>query len=162
MGRMTGAAGFKRDSVPSARGVPDAASTGFSYKNQSSNRYTGGVSGITQGSSIGMNQPTDDQLSGNGLGGYNNQSSPMKSARRSFTQRMAAAAGVEVNQSIDKDITNRPPLYVPTKREPLAGDSRVGLRDSLNAGGAIKVSYQPKTSFSYVPSAEAAVQQQKP
>lgn len=60
MGRMTGAAGFKRDSVPSSRGVPDAANTGFSYKNPSSSRYTGGASGNTQGSSFGVNQPTDD------------------------------------------------------------------------------------------------------
>ena len=35
MGRMTGAAGFKRDSVPQVRGVTDGASTGFSYKNPS-------------------------------------------------------------------------------------------------------------------------------
>ena len=82
--------------------------------------------------------------------------SPMKSARRSFTQRMAAGAGAtEVTASIEKDV--RPPLYVPSKRDPhVAG--RPGLRDSMNSGEAMRRqetgTYQPKTSFSYVPSAE--------
>ena len=58
--------------------------------------------------------------------------SPMKSARRSFTQRMAAAAGAEVTASIEKD--NRPPLYVPSKRDPHVS-GRPGLRDSMNSGG---------------------------
>ena len=45
MGRMTGAAGFKRDSV-------QGASSGFNYAM--------GGGGNTQTSSFGMNQPTDD------------------------------------------------------------------------------------------------------
>ena len=98
-----------------------------------------------------MNQPTDDQMSGSGIRPLNNQQSPIGSARRqSFNQRMAGAAGSTVNQSIEKD---RPPLYVPTKREPL-----VGLRDSLNASSN-NAQYQPKTGFGYVPSAEVAQQQ---
>ena len=59
MGRMTGAAGFKRDSVQgSARGIPNAGLTGFSYNDptNSTNKYAGG----TQSSSFGMNQPTED------------------------------------------------------------------------------------------------------
>ena len=78
------------------------------------------------------------------------QASPLNSARRSFTDKFA---GVTASATSVKEVDNRPPLYVPTKREPLAG--RVGLRDSLNGGDGGKVdSYQPKTSFSYVPSAE--------
>ena len=54
MGRMTGAAGFKRDSVAS-KGVPDAGLTGFSYNDPASAR-----GGVTQTSSFGINQPTED------------------------------------------------------------------------------------------------------
>ena len=44
MGRMTGAAGFKRDSVQgSARGIPNAGLTGFSYNDNSTNKYAGGT-----------------------------------------------------------------------------------------------------------------------
>ena len=64
MGRMTGAAGFKRESV-SSRGVPDPGLTGFTYNDPnkvsavgSTTRYTAG--GATQTSSFGVNQPTDD------------------------------------------------------------------------------------------------------
>lgn len=60
MGRMTGAAGFKRDSVAS-RGFPDPGLTGFSYNDPSSNR---GPASSTQTSKFGMNSPTDDQLPG--------------------------------------------------------------------------------------------------
>jgi hypothetical protein len=74
-----------------------------------------------------------------------------------------AASGVppthDVTANLEKD-NNRPPIYVPSKRDPANG--RVGLRDSLNgvlpprdSAGSI-ASYQPKTSFSYVPSAEVA------
>lgn len=75
----------------------------------------------------------------------------MKSARRSIQGRVAGAGSSEVNSSIDKD---RPPMYVPSRRDSGArGDGRgIGLRDSQN--GAPKTTYQPKTSFSYVPSAE--------
>ena len=85
MGRMTGAAGFKRDSV--------SGNTGFNYA---------GGPGNTQTSSFGMNQPTDDMSYSKmgGAGGYK-PSSPMKSGRRqSFSNRMA---GSEVTSSIDKD-----------------------------------------------------------
>ena len=85
------------------------------------------------------------------------QASPLNSARRSM-RMTAAGMGVgapELRASIEKD-NNRPPIYVPSRREPAQGRG-VGLRDSLNgglptAGGGS--SYQPKTSFSYVPSAE--------
>ena len=90
MGRMTGAAGFKRDSV-SSRGMPNPGLTGFTYNDPnaapSGNRYTPG--GTTQTSSFGMGgrEPTDDQFSNNtGMGGGGvKPASPMKSARRSFT-----------------------------------------------------------------------------
>ena len=128
MGRMTGAAGFKRDSVQ--------GSTGYNY--------AGGVPGNTQSSSFGMNQPTDDMsyTKMGGAAGYK-PSSPMKSGRRqSFSNRMASG---DVTASIDKD-SNRPPKYVPTKREP--GDRSSGLRDSMNSGGMPprgSAAYQPKT-----------------
>lgn len=60
MGRMTGAAGFKRDSIVS-RGVPDAGLTGFSYNDPNSNR---GPAGSTHTSHFGMSSPTEDQLPG--------------------------------------------------------------------------------------------------
>ena len=55
MGRMTGAAGFNRDSA-GGRGVPDPGLTGFSY-NAPSER---GMAGNTQTSTFGMNKPTED------------------------------------------------------------------------------------------------------
>ena len=63
MGRMTGAAGFKRDSV-SGRGVPNPGLTGFSYNDPnaptgSNSRYNPG--GATQTSSFGVGgNPSDD------------------------------------------------------------------------------------------------------
>jgi len=95
--------------------------------------------------------------------------SPKRSARRSIM-------GLEVGSSIDSHSTskydptttpkdNRPPAYVPSKRDPNAG--RVGLRDSLNSGlggqaaGSGEGGYKPKTSFSYVPSAELQQQQKQ-
>ena len=60
MGRMSGAAGFKRDSVAS-RGVPDPGLTGFTYNDPNSNR---GPAGTTQGSTFAINSPTDNQLPG--------------------------------------------------------------------------------------------------
>ena len=158
MGRMTGAAGFKRDNLNSGgNGPPNAGLTGFSFKDPSSTPKI--ASGNTQTSSFGVNNPTEDHLSGSG----------MNSTRHSFSQRVAAGlatSGVfpmnEVTSSItsiEKDI-NRPPIYVPTRRDP--GQGRVGLRDSLNGGLPPKdqtgsgTGYQPKTSFSYVPSIEVA------
>ena len=74
---------------------------------------------------------------------------PMKSGRRSL--RMAGGNTSEVNASLDKD---RPPLYVPQRRESgAAGEHRSRDQMNSNQGG-----YQPKTSFSYVPSAELAQQ----
>ena len=82
----------------------------------------------------------------------------MKSARRSFTQRMAGVAAADTRASGEKD--NRPPLYVPTKREPVIGNQRLSMKDtSLNAAQAS--GYQPKTSFGYVPSAEIAQKQKQ-
>ena len=51
--------------------------------------------------------------------GNSQTSSPMKSARRSYTQRMAGLTASDAKVSVEKD--NRPPLYVPTKREPVVG-----------------------------------------
>ena len=56
MGRMSGAAGFNRDNVPS-RGMPGAGSTGFSYQDPS-----GGTGGGRFGG--------DDQVNSGGMGGY--------------------------------------------------------------------------------------------
>lgn len=118
MGRMTGAAGFKRDSTAAG------SSTGFNYGG-------GPAAGNTQTSTFGMNQPTDDMKMGGAAGGFK-PASPMRSARRqSFSNRMAGAGGSDaVTSSIDKD--NRPPKYVPTKREPVGSDR---MRDSMNSSG---------------------------
>jgi len=131
---MTGAAGFKRDTLNSGgNGPPNAGLTGFSFKDPSSTPKM--ASGNTQTSSFGLNQPTEDQMSSTGIG----------SARRSFNQRVAAgmvASGVLPTHEITSSITsiekdsNRPPIYVPTRREPAQG--RVGLRDSLNGGVPLK------------------------
>lgn len=139
MGRMTGAAGFKRDSVASRGGAPDPGLTGFSYHDPNTPMLNPNKIGA---SALGVDKPTEDH-SGN---------SAMK---KSFTQRMGAGAGEAAGGD------NRPPKYVPSRRDP--ANARVGLRDSLNgsemaskndsAGGS---NYQPKTSFSYVPSAEIA------
>jgi len=90
MGRMTGAAGFKRDSVASRGGKPDPGLTGFTYNDPnatvSSNRN--GPAGLPQTSYFG-GVPADDQLPG----AYGmKQASPMSSSRRSFTSRVAAGA----------------------------------------------------------------------
>ena len=78
-GRMTGAAGFKRDNV-SGRGVPDPSLTGFSYKDPSApSSHRGGIAGNnTQSSSFGINPPNDDQLSGTGMGKAFQTASPAK------------------------------------------------------------------------------------
>ena len=95
MGRMSGAAGFNRDNVAS-RGMTGAGSTGFSYQDPSGGTGGGGRIGGEDG----------------GMGGYK-PSSPMKSGRRSL--RMAGGnTSSEVTASMDKD---RPPLYVPQRRE---------------------------------------------
>ena len=63
-----------------------------------------------------------------------------------------------MNQSMEK-VDNRPPVYVPSKRDPnVMGRAGGGLRDSMNGGDMLPRGdgYQPKTSFSYVPSAEVA------
>jgi len=66
MGRMTGAAGFKRDSVASRGhgGAPDPGLTGFSYNDPTTplmnpNR-PGAAAGSTHTSQFGMDKPTDD------------------------------------------------------------------------------------------------------
>ena len=76
---MTGAAGFKRENA-SGRGVPDAGLTGFSYKDPSGqSSHRGGIAGNnTQSSSFGINQPTDEQLSGSGMGKAFQTTSPAK------------------------------------------------------------------------------------
>ena len=50
---MTGAAGFKRDSV-SSRGVPNPGLTGFSYNDPNKSGVKNGA-GNTQSSSFGIN-----------------------------------------------------------------------------------------------------------
>ena len=74
---------------------------------------------------------------------------------------MAAAAASESTQAAEQR-ENRPPIYVPSRRD--EGQRRVGLRDSLN-GGEMPLrqdsGYQPKTQFSYVPSAEVAREQKQ-
>ena len=93
MGRMSGAAGFNRDNVPS-RGMPGAGSTGFSYQDP--------------GSGAGVSRFGGDEQVSTGGG------------RRSI--RMAGGnTASEVSASIDKD---RPPLYVPQRRESGADRSR--------------------------------------
>lgn len=52
MGRMTGAAGFKRDSVQGGGNGPNPGLTGFSF-NDPSSRHS--VASNTQGSSFGIN-----------------------------------------------------------------------------------------------------------
>ena len=73
MGRMTGAAGFKRDSVASRGGAPDPGLTGFTY-----------------------NDPNTPMMRPEKENAGSNVKSPIDSARRSFTQRMGAAAPAEV------------------------------------------------------------------
>ena len=101
MGRMTGAAGFKRDSVGGGN-MPNPGLTGFSYNDPSQPR----IGGTTQTSSFGM-QNQDEMNMGSGVKG----TSPMGSARR---MKMPS----EVTASIDSNTQNRPPVYVPTRRDP--------------------------------------------
>lgn len=151
-GRMSGAAGFKRDSVHSG--------TGFSYQHQpeTQTRYSG------IGGNFGVNQPTDDMASenrGSAIGHV--MGSPARSSRRNITQRnMSELQASMESGAAQKD---RPPLYVPTKREPGQGRT-VGLRESLNANNippkeSSAGAYQPKTPFSYQPSAEVQAQQKQ-
>ena len=89
-----------------------------------------------------MNMPSEEKVGGTGMGGYKpSQASPTKSARRSIAGKAMAGGSSEVGSSIDND--NRPPVYVPTRRDSREGRG-VGLRDSLN-GGQKNASYQPKT-----------------
>ena len=61
---MTGAAGFKRDSV-ATRGVPDPGLTGFTYNDPNTpiSHRNQPMAGNTQTSHFGM-APTDNQLPG--------------------------------------------------------------------------------------------------
>merc|ERR1712107_908143 len=108
MGRMSGAAGFKRDSVASRGGKPDPGLTGFSYNDPNATPVMSqrgqNMAGNTQTSGFGMN---DTELPGSGV----KQASPMS---RSFTNKMAAG-GEESKGQNSEQRENRPPIYVPSK-----------------------------------------------
>ena len=65
IGRMSGAAGFKRESVPSRGGKPDPGLTGFTYNDPNTpiSHRNQPMAGNTQTSHFGM-APTDNQLPG--------------------------------------------------------------------------------------------------
>ena len=77
---MTGAAGFKRDSV-AGRGVPDPGLVGFTYNDPSNVKMHRVATDTSHSSVFGMDRPTEDHKNAPGM----LMSSPNDPARHSFT-----------------------------------------------------------------------------